>query len=108
MVEEINNQRLQERVDDVESMRVLQVQLAKVKRIIYRGQLYVLFAGIFGAVFLCLFTIFFHNNYGRLFGFAIFGVCVAFCSMYNQNAKTEYNKLLEQLQQTHCIQKQTK
>ncbi|MDR1993169.1 MAG: hypothetical protein LBQ98_06730 [Nitrososphaerota archaeon] len=111
MVEEMNNQCLQEQVGNAERASALQVQLDKIKRIIDRGFLWTFIAGIIGSlgfwVLLCLnvLGILPDNPIMPIIGIIVFCGCASFCWMYVQNAKVEYNKLLEQLQQTHNIPK---
>jgi hypothetical protein len=111
MAEEINAQCLQEQIDKAKQDIALHVQLDKIKRVIDRGLLYTFIVGVIGSlgnwILLCL------NTLGLLpdnpiiapFGILVFVICVSFCMLYVQNAKTEYKKLLEQLQQTYNITK---
>jgi hypothetical protein len=112
VVEDINTQRLQEQVDNAEKTRALQVQLDKIKRIIDRGFLYTFIAGVIGSF--CYWVLLALMLLGILpenpilipiMGMSVFCGCVGFCSYYVLNAKAEYKKLLEQLQQTHNIPK---
>jgi hypothetical protein len=111
MAEEMNTQRVQAQIDNSESVEALQVQLGKIKRIIDRGFLLTFIAGGIGSlgflVLLCLTVLEILPDipFISIIGTVVFCVCVSFCSWYVQNAKAEYKKLLEQLQQTHNIQK---
>ncbi|MDR0798022.1 MAG: hypothetical protein LBE70_04870 [Nitrososphaerota archaeon] len=111
MVEEITTQCLQEQVDNAKQAIVLQDQLDKIKRIIDHGFLWTFIAGVIGSlgfwVILCLnaLRILPDNPLILTIGMVVFCWCVGFCTLYVQNAKTEYKKLLEQLQQIHKTQK---
>ena len=104
MVEEINTQYLQDNID-AKQVIGLQEQLIKIKQIIDCGQLYTFIVGVIGTTILCICNLILSVSYGPSVGFGIFGGCIGLCYWFVQKAKSEYNKLLGQLQQIHNIQK---
>jgi len=82
----------------------VQDQIRKVRKIIDRGLFLMFFAGIIGTtcsgIFFILANALFTSPIGLIIGVLISGFFVTFCAIYVQNARAEYEKLLEQLQQT--------
>jgi uncharacterized membrane protein (DUF485 family) len=98
MSEIVKAQSSQDLIDKARKIQSLQEQLTKVKKVMGRSVLYAFIVGAVGGFFYGAFTMAFPP--GTVGGFTIFSVSIGFGTLYVMNAKKEYRKLLEQLQQT--------
>jgi F0F1-type ATP synthase assembly protein I len=85
----------------------VQDQISKIKKIIDRGLLWMFVAGAVSGLCLGFFwmldIVMFIRPIGFIIGMVIWGGCFGFWLGYRQNAREDYRKLLEQLQQTHNV-----
>ena len=73
----------------------LQDQIDKVEQIVKHTPFRLFVIGAAGGIFFGALSTF--ESLGATVGFAIFGGCIGFCSYSVRQAKEEYRKLLEQL-----------
>jgi hypothetical protein len=103
MTEGANAKSSQDLIDNARKIQNLQDQLFKVKKIADRSLLYTFIAGSIWGICYGLLGAFLPMPIGLIIGIGIFGACMGFYIGSVQNAKAEYKKLVEQLQQTYNI-----
>ena len=108
MREGTNAQSSQDLIDNARKIQNIQDQLFKIKKIANRNPSYVFMAGSIWGICCGLLSAFLPMPIGLrivflMVCFGIFGACMGFCIASVQNAKVEYKKLVEQLQQAYNI-----